>query len=159
MGIQSRACIETGRCGFRVGIRDRQRHTHTAPSQESFMEHIKNISTAHAHAQANLVGKLPNRSLWGVFIPAGDLLHCALPGPFLSTLHTDLGHTLSARLLYLCSARSEGKKAGSPCFTSASGGSWPLTRVCVCVVCFQAVISRSCSRGFPGGPVVKTPSS
>ena len=116
------------------------RQTHTAPSQESFMEHIKNISTAHAHAQASLVGKLPNRSPWGVFIPAGDLLHCALPGPFLSTRHTDLRHTLSARLLYLCSTRSEGKKAGSPHFTSALGGSWPLTCVCVCV--------RACTRAF-----------
>ena len=113
------------------------------------MEHIKNISTAHAHAQANLVGKLPNRSLWGVFIPAGDLLHCALPGPFLSTLHTDLRHTLSARLLYLCSARSEGKKAGSPCFTSASGGSWPLTRVCV-----WCVFRQSSQEAAPGASLV-----
>ena len=112
------------------------------------MEHIKNISTAHAHAQANLVGKLPNRSLWGVFIPAGDLLHCPLPGPFLSTLHTDLRHTLSARLLYLCSARSEGKKAGSPCFTSTSGGSWPLTRVCVCGV-FSGSRLKKLLQGLP----------
>lgn len=36
-----------------------------------------------------LVGKFPNRSLWGVLTPAGDLLHCAFPGPFLYTLHTD----------------------------------------------------------------------
>ena len=147
MGIQSWACIETGQCGFGVDIRDRQTdtHTHTAPSQESFMEHIKNISTAHAHAQANLVGKLPNRSPWGVFIPAGDLLHCALPRPFLSTLHTDLGHTLSARLLSLCSMRSEGKKPGSPCFTSASGGSWPLIHVCV-----WCVFSESSQQAAPG---------
>ena len=48
----------------------------------SFMELIKCIPTAHAPAQANLVGKLPNRSPWGVLVPAGDLLHCAFSGLF-----------------------------------------------------------------------------
>lgn len=49
----------------------------------SFVE-LKYIPTAHTHAQANLAGKLPNRSPWGVFTPAGDLLHCAFSGLFSS---------------------------------------------------------------------------
>lgn len=79
-------------------------HTHGAPSRESVTELVKNIPTTHTHAQASLVGKLPNKSPWGAFIPAGDLLHCALSGPFLPTLHTDPGHALSWRLLSLCAA-------------------------------------------------------
>lgn len=54
-------------------------HTHRLGS---FMELVKCMPTAHTPARANLVGKLPNRSPWGVLIPAGDLLHCAFSGPF-----------------------------------------------------------------------------
>lgn len=108
---------------------------------------VKCTSAAHTHAQAGLVGKLPNRSPWGAFIPAEGLLPRALAAPFLSTLHTGPRQTLSSRLLYLYTARS-GVKSWCPlphelpCLLLA-------TDVCVCV---QSVPSRSCSRPTPTAP-------
>lgn len=101
--IQSPVCIETGRHGAGMVVvssppkeitRDTP-VTHSPPGWESFVGLDKYVPTAHTLAQASLVGKLPNGSPWGVFIPAGDLLHCAFSGPFLSTLHTDPRQTLS----------------------------------------------------------------
>lgn len=109
-------------------------HTHTH-EPGSFTGLFKRIPTARTLAQANLVGKLPNRSPWGVFIPAGDLLHCAFSGPFYPH-STPIPGSPSLRLerTFSVSSMSEDKQLAPPQAFQAD----PDTDPCVCVHPFSS---------------------
>ena len=96
---------------------------------------LKYIPTTHTHTQASSVGKLPNRSPWGVPTPAEHLLHCASPGPFPSHVTPSPGGPApKARALLICEWPS---RVHTWC-------PWLLTRACA-----HSFPPRSCSRLTP----------